>query len=582
MLMLPRRPLHPRPSTRPRVFRARCLDVLKIIASLWVLLATRSAAAYSTNTIVSDPCHEDMTQEALKRARAELGPLDVLKANEQERALIEDVPFRLENGLDDLGAASLVLANHHVDFGGNQPDDLANLAPLHGTPEHQQQHCLRTAAQDGVAGSRAALQDCRDTIRERIEAALDAFDDNGRLDPSARTHLTVALDIRGPVDAELPTYHIQMGQALHTIQDGFSHTYRTEDQLEVVTVLNYIELVDGTLDSAVDGPPHSSALDACRNLDALRSKRLEVATRASTEFLVATLDPELSREEKLNEVDRLLDKYFTHKDGCDYDNNWCDAPEAKYKDPAPGCQVGGALGGASPIAGAPLLCLALFWFRRKHSASPATGGRKRLALAALALASILCTGRAHAQEATDATSPGPEGDPVTNRVLAAEHARIEQPPPIPWGAALNLSGSIENPAVAGALGVRYRLDDNWLVGLDGEYNPWYADSRSEFRRGVASVYATGILRFPMRFERTNLRTTLQLGASRMLFDLYGVPKGTTGPFIGFNLLGIDYELSKQFYLVVNPAHIALPIPQTSGAPFSYMQYRITIGLQLGA
>jgi hypothetical protein len=80
----------------------------------------------------------------------------------------------------------------------------------------------------------------------------------------------------------------------------------------------------------------------------------------------------------------------------------------------------------------------------------------------------------------------------------------------------------------------------------------------------------------------NLRTTLQLGVSRMMFDLYGVPEGTLGPFIGFNLLGLDYELGDQFYLIVNPAHVALPIPQTTGAPFSYPQYRLTLGLQWGA
>ena len=91
-----------------------------------------------------------------------------------------------------------------------------------------------------------------------------------------------------------------------------------------------------------------------------------------------------------------------------------------------------------------------------------------------------------------------------------------------------------------------------------------------------------MVRVPMRFERVNLRSTLQLGASRMLFDLYGVPEGTTGPFVGLNLLGLDYELGRQLYLVVNPAHIALPIPQTSGAPFSYVQYRLSLGLQWGA
>jgi hypothetical protein len=120
------------------------------------------------------------------------------------------------------------------------------------------------------------------------------------------------------------------------------------------------------------------------------------------------------------------------------------------------------------------------------------------------------------------------------------------------------------------------------LGIDVEHNPWYAENTSRFRPGVLSAYGTFVLRFPMRFERVNLRTTLQLGGSRMMFDLFGVPEGTIGPFVGFNLLGIDYELARQLYLIVNPAHIAIPVPQTTGAPFSYPQYRLTLGLQLGA
>ncbi|HMJ11846.1 MAG TPA: hypothetical protein VK524_10560, partial [Polyangiaceae bacterium] len=99
--------------------------------------------------------------------------------------------------------------------------------------------------------------------------------------------------------------------------------------------------------------------------------------------------------------------------------------------------------------------------------------------------------------------------------------------------------------------------------------------------GSTNVYAVGIFRFPLRFQRVNLRSTLQLGISRMNFDLYGVPKGSVGPFVGFNLLGIDVELSRSIYLVVDPAHIALPIPQTTGVPYVYPQYRFTLGFQFG-
>jgi len=544
----------------------------------------RSALAYTTKTIVSDACHEEITQSALHRTRAELGPVDAVTPTRDERALIDDLPFELASDLADLGAATLVLSNHNVDFKGNESDDLDQLAPLHGNPDHQHEHCLRSDAQDDTAGSKAALAECRAFIREKVEAALLALAGDGSIDPAPRTKLRVALDLRGPVDAQLPTFHVAMGQALHTIQDGFSHTYRTADHLQVVTVLNYVEYVEDRLDAAVDGPAHRSPLDECHGLDTLRQERLEVATNASHEFLQVMLDPALEPDAKLARTDALLDKYFTHRDGCDASNHWCDAPEESYRNESSGCQCAvvaprGAWPGALGLVAVALLGL---WRRSRLPRLTRRRGIALRLLTAIAMAVVCRTTPAHAQ-ADDANSAEPPvSDPVARSAVAKEDARIEQDPPMPLGVALDLSASVENPAVAAALGARYRFSQNWLVGLDAEYNPWYADQTGEFRPGVASLYGSLIVRFPMRFERINLRSTLQLGVSRMLFDLYGVPKGTTGPFVGLNLLGLDYELGKQLYLVVNPAHIALPIPQTTGAPFSYVQYRLTLGLQWGA
>lgn len=551
-----------------------------------VLLASTgfagSALAYSTNTVVSDACHEEITQAALRETRRELGAIDEVEPNDDERALIRDLPFELDADLDDLGAATLVLANHTVDFRGNEPSDLDRLAPLHGDPHHQREHCLRTDTQDGTAGSKAALLECRAFIREKVRAALAGLAPDGSVDGKARTKLRVALDIRGSVSASLPTFQVEMGQALHTVQDGFSHSFRTANHREVVTVLNYIELVEGRLDAAVDGPAHRSPLDECHKLDSLRQERLAVATTASQEFLEAALDPALTASEKLARTDQLLDKYFSHTEGCDAENHFCDAPEAKYQNASTGCQTSpatapGAWRGASALLVA--LCVAC-WYRRRPRRGSLTAG---------ALLAVFCSlvalrpGTAHAaeSEAQNSAEP-PVSDPVARQAVAQEDARIEREPPVPWGVALNLSGAVYKPAAAAALGARYRASEHWLFGVDGEYNPWYADQTGEFRPGVFSLYASVIVRFPMRFERVNLRSTLELGASRMLFDLYGVPEGTIGPFVGLNLLGLDYELGRQLYLVVNPAHIALPIPQTKGAPFSHVQYRLTLGIQWGA
>ena len=52
--------------------------------------------------------------------------------------------------------------------------------------------------------------------------------------------------------------------------------------------------------------------------------------------------------------------------------------------------------------------------------------------------------------------------------------------------------------------------------------------------------------------------------------------------VGTNLLGISYELADQIYLILDPAHVVLPVPRVQGAPLSYHQYRLAVGVQLGA
>jgi hypothetical protein len=96
------------------------------------------------------------------------------------------------------------------------------------------------------------------------------------------------------------------------------------------------------------------------------------------------------------------------------------------------------------------------------------------------------------------------------------------------------------------------------------------------------AYATLIRRFPMQFDRVNLRTSLHLGVSTLLFDVYGAPLYSTGPYIAISPLGIDYDFGGAVRLVIDPVEFALPVPLLGQLPLYYEQVRFMIGLQIGS
>jgi hypothetical protein len=96
---------------------------------------------------------------------------------------------------------------------------------------------------------------------------------------------------------------------------------------------------------------------------------------------------------------------------------------------------------------------------------------------------------------------------------------------------------------------------------------------------VANLYGTAILQLPLAYENFNLRSSLSFGGSRLLMNLYGAPKGSTGLYFGVSFLGIAWKLSRTFYLITNPLNFAVPVPQLKGVPLMYPQYRFTIGLE---
>ena len=121
-----------------------------------------------------------------------------------------------------------------------------------------------------------------------------------------------------------------------------------------------------------------------------------------------------------------------------------------------------------------------------------------------------------------------------------------------------------------------------MVGLDAGWNPWVTTSPMTVHAGVATLSGTLIRRFPMKFDRVNLRTSIHLGVSTLLFDVYGAPKYSTGPYGAFSPLGLDYDIGRAVRIVWDPMEIALPVPLLGQLPLYYEQFRMMIGVQIGA
>ncbi|MDB5218541.1 MAG: hypothetical protein JWO86_6468 [Myxococcaceae bacterium] len=581
-------------------------------APLIVAATATNASAYSYESAVSAGCHERITMGALRTLRTQVTNAPAVTPDSNDLSLITDVPFSLDDDMKDLASVSLVIGVRDNDLHGRGPTDVSQLAAIHGNPDNQKEHCLRAVEDDEPGGSERALETCKAFIRGKLVEALDGLDPNGVPDPNHKVDIDVSLSLRGGVTASLPLFWVRMGQAVHTLQDGFTHSFRSPDRMKVRTVLNWIEYVNNDETESRDGPVHRNGLDQCDGLDPLRAQNIGVASQASLELMHAMLDPG-ARETKLAKVDATLAKYLSFEPGCTADNGWCDAPERQYQIAAGcGCSMLGGSSGGFAAGAVCVLGIALLARRRRRRLSS-------LAALPIALACLAAPSLAHAQTTEPETmpapvttpapvSPSPVSPPPTTappgavttdaQTGAAVALDAKKPPPgVPttneanaekkeeahssfFGVYAAVSGAITNPALNGQLGLRFRLSQLVSVGVDAEINGWFAEQTKRFRTGAFNAYATGIIHYPLRFQQVNLRSTLNLGTSTMLIDLYGAPRGTTGIFVGAVPLGLEWKVSSAIYVIFDALGVAVPVPQLKGAPFAYPQYRSAVGLEL--
>ncbi len=86
--------------------------------------------------------------------------------------------------------------------------------------------------------------------------------------------------------------------------------------------------------------------------------------------------------------------------------------------------------------------------------------------------------------------------------------------------------------------------------------------------------------FRSAYENFNLRSSVSLGTSYLVSNLYGAPRGSYGIFAGVSFLGLEWKLSRSLLLIVDPLGYVVPAPQLQGVPLLYGQYRFSLGLEL--
>ena len=351
--------------------------------------------------------------------------------------------------MPDLAGMTLLFGVRDNDLKGIDPLSSLDLVEVQGDPRTQDEHCVRAPSDDGATGDQSALAACRDFIAATATSALDGLDATGRVDPTHRTALKLFLAIRGEITPSLPLFYVKIGEALHTLEDGFPHTYRTGDGMKVTVVLNSVDLVNRDYDEAIDGPGHRPELDRCWDAtDPIIHRNYDLSVQAATDLLATALDPGLSRDQKIQQFDAVTAKYLSYQPGCTFANQWCDPPEAHVTNSL-ACNASGS---RSPAPWSVLALAGLVVRRRRSRRDPRPPGGilraldrvrsrrgPRIRALGLGCAVIVTAGFAAAARADDSVpAPAAPSSPIEAERASAAAAppaatRAEAQPASQWG-----------------------------------------------------------------------------------------------------------------------------------------------------
>lgn len=351
------------------------------LAFVIVLLSGRAFAFHVANAM-TDPCHEEMTSTAF---------FEVIEQLDLEAVALPGDPgcwHRLAAGLirtsgydpsrlDDrqrFVLFSLLVGNRLTDTGGHSFTDMQakRWFQTDRSDAAQYAHCLRGENDDGSAGDSKAVAGAR----AQILGLLAEGQRRRGLCPGGRIiRAGMYIDYYGRVEVPVHASWFLIGRALHTLQDTFSHTIRSErDDLEkIVTVMNFIDAVRPGHDETRDGLAHADNMDDCYSRD--MAPLTAAAREASADFLRAVAADFYAGGD--SNVAAVLGAWLTLDPECMRRDDRCGSlrwfeiarirPSGDYLEQMIGCGPYGPAGGWSLI---PFLLLALAISRLRHTPEP--------------------------------------------------------------------------------------------------------------------------------------------------------------------------------------------------------------------
>jgi hypothetical protein len=545
------------------------------LLAVGILLAlARPASAFVT------ACHQGITTDALAPGLWPLGAASPPLS--QDFVLLEnELSIDVAPGVDDWSLGAL-LGNEYQDVGPYDATDVIALADYAAEPDLQKSHCLRAPTDDGSAGDVSALAACKADMLDELSTALgDGDTPDLTVTESVRLHLV----FRGDADVPLPRFSFHLGRATHTLQDSFSHTFRSPDETQVQTVLNWVDWIKGSggYVPARDGFQHLYPLDQCDASITGALDRRAAALQATSQLIAAVADDEGGRAGRLARAGAVIDSWFGIGEICTADNHWCDSPEQNLTS-LPGCAVapGRSRGGVLTTLGVAVFVAGVPRRRRRCAAR----ARVAPARAAAFLVGTLALTAGATVRAADAPAPGGgdeqagDGRAEVKGGLVAKAEPEEQRALVArrFGVLAGAGISIDNGGYQLIVGLRYDVTRRITVGASAEYSPWISIDTGRTTHGTTNAYAVGIYRWDVR-DYLELRLTLAAGVSVLNFDTWAAQSGSVGPYFAISPLGVGIRMGGHLRLLVDPGEFAVEIPQTTGIPFIYREHRFTVAVQ---